>query len=128
VAWESARGPIPQGLTVDHKCLTHFCCNVDHLQLVSASENSSLAGRRLTHCCRGHSFSAPGVVRIVRSNGRRSCRLCGFIHDRIKLGFTEQEATAMAMADHPDVFLRAAQNAPGIVVVKLPVPRKAASR
>jgi hypothetical protein len=46
--WTMLRGPIPDGLTIDHLCLNKKCVNPDHLELVTASENTRrmLAGRR----------------------------------------------------------------------------------
>lgn len=38
--WEQANGPIPGGLFVDHKCHNRACCNIDHLRLVTASQNA----------------------------------------------------------------------------------------
>lgn len=35
-------GPIPEGMTVDHKCFNAWCCNPDHLQLLTYHDN----------CCR----------------------------------------------------------------------------
>jgi hypothetical protein len=40
VAWVLQRGPIPDGLTIDHLCRNTSCVNVEHMELVSASENS----------------------------------------------------------------------------------------
>ena len=40
-------GPIPEGLTLDHNCLNRACCNPDHLELISTSENSK---RRWQEC------------------------------------------------------------------------------
>lgn len=39
-AWERARGPIPDGIIVDHMCHNPACCNVDHLRLVTDKQNS----------------------------------------------------------------------------------------
>lgn len=40
-AWESAHGPIPAGMVVDHKYhCDPACCNVDHLRLATATQNS----------------------------------------------------------------------------------------
>ena len=44
LAWELANGrPIPEGLTIDHKCRNKSCCNPDHLEPVSVEENSRRA-------------------------------------------------------------------------------------
>ena len=43
VAYELVHGPIPDGLTIDHKCRVRRCCNVDHLQ---ASLPGSVLHRR----------------------------------------------------------------------------------
>lgn len=46
-AWERERGPIPEGLYIDHKCYTRACCNVAHLRLATSVENSrNRAGSR----------------------------------------------------------------------------------
>ena len=39
VMWEMAKGPIPQGLEVDHLCRNRRCCRLDHLELVTHAEN-----------------------------------------------------------------------------------------
>lgn len=38
-AWELLRGPIPDGLQVDHLCRNRRCCNPDHLEPVTQQEN-----------------------------------------------------------------------------------------
>ncbi|AYR01048.1 HNH endonuclease [Arthrobacter phage Isolde] len=39
VAYELAHGPIPEGMEVDHRCLTPLCVNVQHLRLVTHKQN-----------------------------------------------------------------------------------------
>lgn len=46
VAWMAAMGPIPEGLTIDHLCRNHPCCNPAHLRLLSNVENARDNGRR----------------------------------------------------------------------------------
>ncbi len=39
VAYEMTRGPIPDGLVLDHLCRVHCCVNPDHLEAVTQGEN-----------------------------------------------------------------------------------------
>jgi HNH endonuclease len=49
VAWEFARGPIADGLTIDHLCRTRLCCNPAHMEPVTRAENARRGERtRLT--------------------------------------------------------------------------------
>ena len=38
-AWERERGPIPDGMVIDHVCHERSCVNVDHLRLATPQEN-----------------------------------------------------------------------------------------
>ena len=38
-AWEAERGPIPDGIEVDHTCWNHACCAIGHLRLSTRNEN-----------------------------------------------------------------------------------------
>lgn len=40
-AWESERGPIPEGMEIDHVCRTHGCVNPDHMEVVTPSINKA---------------------------------------------------------------------------------------
>lgn len=40
VVWEEANGPIPDGLTVEHKCRTRNCVRLAHMELVTRAENT----------------------------------------------------------------------------------------
>lgn len=80
VAWELLVGPIPDGLTIDHLCRVPLCVNPDHLELVTAGENSRRnpaapwsRKARQTRCKRGHEFTPDNTQ---RHHGRRSCRRC----------------------------------------------------
>lgn len=41
IAYLLGKGPIPEGMTVDHICFNPLCCNPAHLQLLTRSENSA---------------------------------------------------------------------------------------
>lgn len=42
LAWETANGPIPEGMTVHHLCGVKPCVNPLHLELRSVSENATI--------------------------------------------------------------------------------------
>lgn len=70
VTYTLLRGPIPDGLTLDHvaeRCqLGGLCCNPWHLDAVSFGENARRYYRARTHCQRGHEIEQHG----------RPCREC----------------------------------------------------
>lgn len=75
VAWWLAHGPIPDGLTVDHRCRVRRCCNPAHLRLLTNVENARDNGMaRRTHCPHGHEYT-PENTRRDR-HGHRFCRAC----------------------------------------------------
>ena len=73
-------GPVPEGLQLDHLCRVRNCVRPDHLEPVTARENTmrglgfASANARKTHCKRGHEFT-PENTRILTS-GSRLCRAC----------------------------------------------------
>ena len=80
VMWEFSRGPIPDGLTIDHLCRNKACCNPEHLEPVTLHENilrgsnRAAVNARKTHCNYGHAFAGENLV--VLPSGKRSCRAC----------------------------------------------------
>lgn len=52
-AWEQDRGPIPEGLQIDHLCRNRGCVNVNHMQLVTLDENLKRGARP------GHPWEPP---------------------------------------------------------------------
>ena len=79
VVYEQLRGPVPDGLELDHLCRVRRCVNPEHLEPVTRSENLrrspvTFAGRnaRKTHCIRGHEFTPENT--LVTRNGRNCIR------------------------------------------------------
>lgn len=93
VAYEALRGPIPDGLTLDHLCRNTCCVNPDHLEPVTGQENSARHFASISTCKRGHDLSGPNVRLRVRRNGRteRVCRACDALRHRKP---NEQKETA----------------------------------
>lgn len=79
-AWQLERGPIPEGLQIDHLCRVRHCVNPDHLEPVTARTNTlrgisiSAANATKTECIHGHPFDDANTR--IASNGTRHCRTC----------------------------------------------------
>ena len=74
-AYESAKGPIGPGWTVDHLCFNPSCVNPEHLRLLSASENArNQRSSFKKHCIHGHEFTPENTY--PRASGGRQCRTC----------------------------------------------------
>ena len=61
VAYELARGPIPDGMVIDHLCRNRECTNPAHMELVRSRENTmrspvapASVNSKMTHCREGH--------------------------------------------------------------------------
>lgn len=80
VAYEIVKGPIPAGLTIDHRCRGRACINPDHLEAVTNRENvmrgDTIPARNAakTHCLNGHPFDEENTQ--VSAAGHRRCRTC----------------------------------------------------
>jgi hypothetical protein len=89
-AYQAFIGEIPKGMQVDHRCHTddttcpggqecihRRCCNPDHLELVTGSENTMRqrhANRLKDTCPKGHPYDEQNT--IVWNDGKRRCRKC----------------------------------------------------
>lgn len=81
-AYEALVGTIPEGLTIDHLCGVKACCNPEHLEPVSGAENTRRARALLTHCPRGHEYTAENTYR--NGAGHRYCRECSLSKRRVQ--------------------------------------------
>jgi hypothetical protein len=79
VIYEWVKGPIPEGLTIDHLCRVRRCVNPAHLEAVTNVENVMRGespwaqNARKTHCHRGHPFNPENTW---LNKGMRHCREC----------------------------------------------------
>lgn len=83
IAYEHHVGPVPDGLQLDHRCRNRACVNPDHLEPVTGSVNTlrqDHAGRRKTHCPRGHAYTPENT--ITSKDGKRRCRACDIARKR----------------------------------------------
>jgi hypothetical protein len=80
VTYEVFRGPIPEGMTLDHLCRQPSCGNPFHTEPVTLQVNilrgtSPVAQQaRQESCKRGHPLSGSNLY--VYPDGRRGCRAC----------------------------------------------------
>lgn len=80
---ELTRGPIADGMDIDHLCRNRSCCNPDHLEVVTRhvnimrGDNPDFQRRRfaaITHCPQSHPYDAANTY--VTKAGTRQCKAC----------------------------------------------------
>jgi HNH endonuclease len=79
-AYKMLVGPIPKGLTVDHKCNVKICVNPDHLRLMTRGQNTSRYYAEMTHCRTGHEYTEENTW--FSKEGHRQCRICSRRRDK----------------------------------------------
>ena len=94
-AWESANGPIPEGMLLDHTCFNRACVDVSHLRLVTVSQNSrNRAGANKTNRLSGvRNVYLEGTRYLVRVGRKRFGRYS-----------TVEEAAVVADRARAEVF------------------------
>ena len=82
--FEHLRGPVPDGLVVDHLCRNTLCVNPGHLEAVTSRVNTlrgvgrAAVNARKTHCISGHRYTNENTLPQVRGGKvvGRECREC----------------------------------------------------
>ncbi len=91
VSYYALRGPIPEGLELDHLCRVTACVNPAHLEAVTHQENIMRCNTRPTvpdFCKRGHSLLDPANVYYYAGRGgrriNRNCRQCMSVRHQLR--------------------------------------------
>lgn len=136
LAWLDARGPIPSGMSVLHKCDTRGCINVDHLFLGTQADNTAdmvrkgrqSRGEKRARLFRGERHNNAKLtdeqVRAIRADCRPETQVApeygvtrsviGMIRRRDAWSHVQDEARAenqtagMKKTHQPEAFPRAA--------------------
>lgn len=76
--WLAVKGPIPQGMELDHLCRVKDCVTPAHLEIVTMAENRRRQAEAITHCPQGHEYNAVNTRLYVDARGHRhrNCRVC----------------------------------------------------
>lgn len=74
-------------ISTDHKCRNRACLNEEHLEDVSVRENNirmweHVIRKEQDHCKHGHELTLENTK--IRSNGRKSCKLCNNTFQRVR--------------------------------------------
>lgn len=82
VGYELYKGPIPEGLQLDHLCRNRWCVNPEHLEPVTQKENINRGEsptavlHRLGHCARGHEMNEQNSYPRKKNPEHRICKVC----------------------------------------------------
>lgn len=84
LSYERFIGHIPLSMEADHLCRNKACCNPNHLEIVTPTENKRRAApysknliwlnKFKTHCKYGHPFNAQNTE--ILPSGSRKCLMC----------------------------------------------------
>lgn len=99
--WIARKGPVPPKMDVCHTCDVRHCCNLDHLWLGTrvqnlqdmANKGRGLCGKKAaqTHCIRNHPLSGDNIY-YTNNGRRRHCRACDRYYQRMRMGWSAEEA------------------------------------
>jgi len=74
--WEHSKGPIPEGLQIDHLCRNTSCCNVEHLRVVTPGENTLGSNNMAARYAKRENCDKCGGPFSFFSSGIRYCKSC----------------------------------------------------
>ena len=99
-AYESEKGPVPNGLFIDHLCRNRRCVRPDHMEAVTSKENTrrGLRGALKTTCVHGHRRTDDNVY-VHPTSKARECRTCRAIRQSARRRKCLQLAIARAEAE-----------------------------
>lgn len=88
VVYEVFLGPLPpfDEVELHHTCEMRHCVNPQHLHLVTRQRHMEIDRRHdqlrsKTHCVHGHAFTPENTY--IRPNGRRRCKECHNVNNRL---------------------------------------------
>lgn len=73
-SYELLVGPIAPGLVIDHLCRNPGCVKPDHLEPVTAAENTRRGNSIKAACPKGHPYDERNT--LITKSGGRACREC----------------------------------------------------
>lgn len=86
---------------VCHACDVPACCNPAHMWVGTPADNQKDMQQKrrgkyqqITHCKSGHEFSQ-GNTWVHKETGHRHCRMCARIKNRLKAGWTREQAESL---------------------------------
>lgn len=93
-SYELHRGPVPEGLELDHLCRVRCCVNPSHLEPVTPQENCRRGMRAMqSHCKRGHRFDENNTyMNTSEATPKRQCVTCRNFRRRMARKLKNEEA------------------------------------
>lgn len=93
LAYEWTKGPIPNGMCLDHLCRNRLCVNPDHLEPVTSRENSRRGVDARTHCRKGHELTPDNIA----PEGRKRCLACAI--DCARRSWDKKQLRRLGLSD-----------------------------